>query len=1180
MQAVRDRQKSYADKRRRPLEFEVGDKVMLKVASWKCVIRFGKRGKLNPRYIGPFQIIERIGPVAYHLELPQEVFVRRSTHYSFGGNPTQRQTQLRGRTRSAKTITTLNEEIATLNNQLSKEKSTISYLQQEKKKLKSDFKICEDKLLDKQTQLENKTEVEPYNDMQQKIDHLQAQLGDLKGKSKDTPCVSDTLDPLSQKLEDENVELEFQLRAQLFDKVSKQQDTTHGTSVNTKFIKQPILRKPSSSSKSKLYSVTPFPNSKVISKVGMFRINPSKTFRVDNVMSNKFFKAIVRTKPITTSQPHVIYQENVNSNSNGISSTGVESTAKTRRPQPSSNTKKDMAPSASKRSCIKNKDVEVEEHHRNLPLSKNKKHMSSECNNVKITIWNNKSKVVCAINSFLNRIMEISKADQIALDDALVAPANRLKIGKCNLRLSSDVTSKEATLQVVYDVLKLTPFYKAFQVSADIQDEDKNEDDENVQDDDDDAKSGDDELKSQDDQDDDDEAQTESEDDGDDFIHPKLTTHDDETTHEEETNEDDTFDPIVHTPSHVSSSDDEDSDNEVEGVDVEGEKSDKDATYVKDQGNEADRDTNDNLEGRDNVKADVVLPQVQETQEIEDTHVTLTPINPDVDIPVTAIAEPSFFAPTNHPPTPTPLFTQLQQPPILTPATTPSSSLQNLPDFGLLFGFDNKLKALEDNFSEFKQTNQYVEALSSITGIVDQYLANKMKEEVDVAVQLKPRDGVDDDQEPSAGTNRGSKRRRSGKEPKSSSALREKTTTTAGKTTTDTGVDAIFGHNAEATSRVNIPVTAIAEPSFFAPTNRPPTPTPLFTQLQQPEILTLATTPSSSLQNLPDFDCCIQLKSDRIREEAQAENQQFLDSIDEGMKKVIKEQVKSEVSKIKPQFEKLVNEQLESEVLVRSSKEAKMSQVDSSTRPGKEPESTNAPREKTTTTAGNTTTGSKTHKQSASQYAPVEETMQSIDVFEAPAHQEFEIGVHDEQTEEEVHPLPDWFQQPKRLPSPEHAMEQISTKNLLSEESHIGARSEDNSMHLRPQGNQLVTSTQKEELLLSQRLQIQDIEDMLLLLVQGKLTNLNIEERLAFNVSLRMFTRSVIIQRRVEDLQLEDSSIEKQRQRTDVRIDDYTSLAMVFKSHDPAQNEGIYAWTNPQYSVEVLRLFKDGGGGS
>ncbi|GJT52628.1 hypothetical protein Tco_0978785 [Tanacetum coccineum] len=70
-------------------------------------------------------------------------------------------------------------------------------------------------------------------------------------------------------------------------------------------------------------------------------------------------------------------------------------------------------------------------------------------------------------HSFLNRLMALSIADQIALDDALVAPADRLKIGKCNLRLSSDVTSKEATLQVVYDVLKITPFYKAFQVTVD-----------------------------------------------------------------------------------------------------------------------------------------------------------------------------------------------------------------------------------------------------------------------------------------------------------------------------------------------------------------------------------------------------------------------------------------------------------------------------------------------------------------------------------------------------------------------------------------------------------------------------------------------------------------------------------------------------------------------------------------
>ncbi|GJW32241.1 hypothetical protein Tco_0052273 [Tanacetum coccineum] len=91
-------------------------------------------------------------------------------------------------------------------------------------------------------------------------------------------------------------------------------------------------------------------------------------------------------------------------------------------------------------------------------------------------------------------------------------------------------------------------------------------------------------------------------------------------------------------------------------------------------------------------------------------------------------------------------------------------------------------------------------------------------------------------------------------------------------------------------------------------------------------------------------------------------------------------------------------------------------------RSGKEPASTSAPSETTTKTAGKTTsTGSKTHKKSASQSAPVEETMQTTDVFEAPAHQEFETGVHDEQAEEEVQHLPDWFQQPTRLPSPDHA---------------------------------------------------------------------------------------------------------------------------------------------------------------
>ncbi|GKA98031.1 putative reverse transcriptase domain-containing protein [Tanacetum coccineum] len=83
IQATRDRQKSYADRRRKPLEFEVGDKVMLKVSQWKGVIRFGKRGKLNLRYIGPFKILDKVGMLAYRLELPEQLSRVHSTFHVF-----------------------------------------------------------------------------------------------------------------------------------------------------------------------------------------------------------------------------------------------------------------------------------------------------------------------------------------------------------------------------------------------------------------------------------------------------------------------------------------------------------------------------------------------------------------------------------------------------------------------------------------------------------------------------------------------------------------------------------------------------------------------------------------------------------------------------------------------------------------------------------------------------------------------------------------------------------------------------------------------------------------------------------------------------------------------------------------------------------------------------------------
>nr|GEY94162.1 hypothetical protein [Tanacetum cinerariifolium] len=208
-----------------------------------------------------------------------------------------------------------------------------------------------------------------------------------------------TLNPFSQKLENENVELEFQ--------VSDQKNTAWGTSVNIKFAKESVLVKPPkvgethALSKPVTSNSIPIPqgskvmkNAKVIAP-RMFRINPFKLSREEKHVPNKV-RASVRTKLITISQPPVITKKVVNSNLNGLSSTGVDNT-KTRRPHPRSNTKNDRVPSASKSSRSKNKEVEVEEHHRKLLLFRNKKHMSSKCNNIKLATQNVDTKVVCAM---------------------------------------------------------------------------------------------------------------------------------------------------------------------------------------------------------------------------------------------------------------------------------------------------------------------------------------------------------------------------------------------------------------------------------------------------------------------------------------------------------------------------------------------------------------------------------------------------------------------------------------------------------------------------------------------------------------------------------------------------------------------------------------------------------------
>nr|GEU33841.1 hypothetical protein [Tanacetum cinerariifolium] len=577
--------------------------------------------------------------------------------------------------------------------------------------------------------------------------------------------------------------------------------------------------------------------------------------------------------------------------------------------------------------------------------------------------------------------MDITIDQQVALYKALVPHASRLRIGKRNFLLRLDITSKESTLQVVYDVLRLTPFYKAFLVTTDataivhhhsirfkmnnkkrivnleyfremlhicpripnqtfdellfeeeilaflrylghsreikkitdvninklhqpwrsfaavinknsaaykeyyaiasgaappktkssvkktqsssnttitpptavgtrlstlakgiqpaksskakganegtgilpgVPDVPIDESDEEIS------------WKSSDEDDDDDEVDDRSDDEfhddqdsdtnSDDLVHPKLSTHDEEAKDEE------SFDPIGQTPSHEEKFDDKGNNDVNLGMNVGGNQ----GPDAEDDAEELYGDLNINLEGRE-----VQMINVHITQVFEDTHVTLTPVNPDgqqqsssvssqfvsnmlnlspnagndslfestprVDVQVTTTVSPlPLIAPTRPPPS-IPTISQVQQAPAPKPTT---STLQDLPDFSSLFGFNHRLKNLEANFSEFMQTNQFAGAVSSIPDIVDRYIDHQMNEAIKVAVQIQ---------------------------------------------------------------------------------------------------------------------------SDRLRDEAQDENVDFLNKLDENIQNIIKEQVKEQVkvqvSKILPKLKKTVNEQLEAEVLTRSSNSSKSSYV-------------------------------------------------------------------------------------------------------------------------------------------------------------------------------------------------------------------------------------------------------------
>nr|GEX28933.1 hypothetical protein [Tanacetum cinerariifolium] len=153
---------------------------------------------------------------------------------------------------------------------------------------------------------------------------------------------------------------------------------------------------------------------------------------------------------------------------------------------------------------------------------------------------------------------------------------------------------------------------------------------------------------------------------------------------------------------------------------------------------------------------------------------------------------------------------------------------------------------------------------------------------------------------------------------------------------------------------------------------------------------------------------------------------------------------------------------------------------------------------------------------------------------------------------------------------------------MLSGESLIGGANFNSSMDLLSTGSLLVIDDDKLYKFNEgdfKRLRIQDIEDMLLLLVQGKLTNLTVEERFAFNVSLRMFTRSIVIQRRVEDLQLSVESYQKKLNLT--RPDTYRSDPKCKEAYTAYSNLRGFIYQNKDKQNRLIRIdelhkFSDG----
>ncbi|GJT11442.1 hypothetical protein Tco_0858484 [Tanacetum coccineum] len=289
----------------------------------------------------------------------------------------------------------------------------------------------------------------------------------------------------------------------------------------------------------------------------------------------------------------------------------------------------------------------------------------------------------------------------------------------------------------------------------------------------------------------------------------------------------------------------------------------------------------------------------------------------------------------------------MQQTPVPTPTTVPSSSLQDLLNFGSLFRFDHRLKTLETDFSEFKQMNQFADAVSSIPGIVDAYLANKMHGAVKTVVQLQSDKLVDE-------------------------ALAENE---AFLNSLNDNINKIIKDQVK--QQVKAQVSKIL-PRIEKTVNE---------QLEA-EVMTRSSTESKTSHVVATNLSKLELKKILIDK---MESNKSIHKSDE-QKNLYKALVKAYESDklILDTYGDIVSfkrrrdeEDKDEEPSARSNRGSKRR------RARKEPESTSAPKEKTSKTIGKSTDGSKSQHKSASKFAHTEEPMHTDKDLEEPAHQEF-----------------------------------------------------------------------------------------------------------------------------------------------------------------------------------------------